>query len=414
MRWSSAISLHPGSIIETGKTLLSIGYLRETNGGFTVSVLEHDTTTISKDGVTVERDVEWKDAGVVCTLDFWSDDDTVATVTVVDRFPDDLPVEAVGFKDGMEPNEGETTDRAVNVTQTVSTEPTRVVYGVKLSTSVDGIRLDEPTITSVEDVDFVWTDGASNGGVSAEADSSPSRGTAPSQSPGTTERAGPTDAAGSSESAAPDDRWEPAERTDSSAWVDPPDAATETDSTDSADSVDSAGSQPEYGSIFSRFRRVYGRRSARAGDPSNRRRAAETDGGSTETIAVTPVETDRTDPAEGTTADAQPPDDPSRKPELTGLDRLRDRVEEVADCVESLETLEELERDVDTLSTRTTEHDEALETLQQTVLTLETELTAVDETVRAVRRDQEALRAELDELHAFRESMARFFAQQER
>lgn len=380
-------------------------------------------TTVSRDEVTVRRELEVKEEGLVGTLVLSTVDGTVGSVRVRNEFPGDLPVEAVGFKNDAEPDQGNATERAVTFTQTVGSEPVRVVFGVKLSSPPPTIDMDDPVIESVEPSDFVWTDEAE---VNAVGDAD-------------------VNAVGE----------EDVNAVGADVRVDASDAGI--GMTDAVD--DSAG-------LFERFRRVYGRRSGAYSASNDRSLPAETDGGAT--AAVTRQEPDETDgdpeledggsAASDHSVPVETPDpcgephadaDPTAHDELpsvdsagdrddriaerlraiegltyedrtstdtdtstsvpaleTRLDRIEEQVEDVVECAESLEDLRALEDEVDTVAGRLDSQADAVETVQESVLAIESELTTVTATVGEMRAEIETLRATVEQLESFREALA--------
>lgn len=110
-----------------------------------------DETTVSNEIIEVTRRLRQKGDGIVGVLELRSTGPKpVVMVHVVDEFPFDLPVEAVGYNSEAEPEAGSITPQGASIRQTVRDEPIEVQYGIKLSEPVDDLAFDPPTIRAVE------------------------------------------------------------------------------------------------------------------------------------------------------------------------------------------------------------------------------------------------------------------------
>lgn len=163
---------------------------------------DSNETTASHEDVTVTRSIESTDGGLVGTVRIRStSSEPVVLVHVVDEFPADLPVEAVGFQNGEAPDSGEITPQRASMKQAVEDEPVRIRYGLKLSEPVEGVELGPPVIRGVETAAMTRSKaspsdgGGPSSGDSETPDSSGSSSSTPSGSAGGT----PGPAAGGAE-----------------------------------------------------------------------------------------------------------------------------------------------------------------------------------------------------------------------
>lgn len=114
-----------------------------------------EEVSVSNDAVTVTRLLRKKDDGIVGTIEITpTGQRPVVLVHVVDEFPADLPVEAVGFKADREPEMGNVTPQQVSIKQTVENNSVQIEYGIMLSEPVEMVQFDPPTIQGVETADM--------------------------------------------------------------------------------------------------------------------------------------------------------------------------------------------------------------------------------------------------------------------
>lgn len=108
-----------------------------------------DTTSVSRDGVTVERELEGRDDGIIVTLDLHADVSGPLRVEVSDEFPADLPAEQAGFNVEHEPDDGDLSLERAEIRHTVEDEPARIVYAIRLSAPVGPVEFEDPVIEDV-------------------------------------------------------------------------------------------------------------------------------------------------------------------------------------------------------------------------------------------------------------------------
>ena len=113
-------------------------------------VYHEDVKTVSRDGVTVERELVCKEAGIEGTFEIESRRDGPVEVQVVDEFPRYFPIDDVAFRPSETPDDGDISQEQVSVTQTIVDDPVRVKYGIVPSEPVAEVRWSAPTIQRVE------------------------------------------------------------------------------------------------------------------------------------------------------------------------------------------------------------------------------------------------------------------------
>lgn len=110
-----------------------------------------DRTVVSNENVDVTRRLVRKGGGLIGVVEIRpTGQKPVAMVHVVDRFPEDLPIEAVGFSAEAGPEAGDITPRRASIKQTVEDEPVEIHYGIKLSGPVESVEFGPPEIRTVE------------------------------------------------------------------------------------------------------------------------------------------------------------------------------------------------------------------------------------------------------------------------
>lgn len=115
--------------------------------------------TISE-GVEVQRTLSVDGDELVGVLEIRSNRADAAVVHLVDEFPLELPVRSAAFTTGARPMTGVITlDNAV-LRQPVDEDPVRVGYRLSLTTAVDEVWFDPPTILGVEPVEFTTSGGS--------------------------------------------------------------------------------------------------------------------------------------------------------------------------------------------------------------------------------------------------------------
>jgi predicted nucleic acid-binding Zn-ribbon protein len=112
-----------------------------------------DVKTVSRDGVTVERELLCTDAGIRGSFEIDSRRDGPVEVRIVDELPQYFPIDDVAFRPVETPEYGDISEREVSVTQRVGGRTVRVEYGIVPSEPVAEIRWSAPTIQRVESVD---------------------------------------------------------------------------------------------------------------------------------------------------------------------------------------------------------------------------------------------------------------------
>jgi methyl-accepting chemotaxis protein len=130
----------------------------------TTTTPRNDETTVSQNGVIVRRELREVEDGVVGAIELQSTREAIVLVHVVDEFPADLPIDAVGFKHGTEPDFGDITTQGVSIKQTLTDDPVRIEYGLKLSEPVGELRFTQPTIRDMETAAFTRSAAAQTGG----------------------------------------------------------------------------------------------------------------------------------------------------------------------------------------------------------------------------------------------------------
>lgn len=113
--------------------------------------LSTDETTVRGDDVAVTRHLRMRDEKIICRIEIQPiSQKPEAMVHVVDEFPHFLPIDAVGFKSDLKPDDGDISLHQVSIKQTVETEPVEIVYGIKLAEPVESVEFDAPTVQEVD------------------------------------------------------------------------------------------------------------------------------------------------------------------------------------------------------------------------------------------------------------------------
>jgi polyhydroxyalkanoate synthesis regulator phasin len=112
-----------------------------------------DPVEVSGDEVTLEREPEFRDEGVVLTYRLRPETEDSYAVTIADAVPEPLPAESAGFHPENEPADWAFDDRALYFEAVVPREGERiVVFGVALAdTDESEVELAEPTVEAVEE-----------------------------------------------------------------------------------------------------------------------------------------------------------------------------------------------------------------------------------------------------------------------
>lgn len=330
---------------------------------------DSNETTASHEDVTVTRSIESTDGGLVGTVTIRStSEEPVVLVHVVDEFPADLPVEAVGFQNGEGPDSGEITPRRASMKQAVEDEPVRIRYGLKLSERVEGVELGPPVIRGVETAAMTRSKapqsdgGEPSSGDSETPDSSSSSSSTPSGSAGGT----PGPAASETGRRATDGGEDGSDRRSVEARIDWLSArvgefAAYTDALEEL--IDEHGTAPEF------IDRIEG-----------------------EVDSLDERLDDVDDRVEGLQDRA---------------DEIESGVEEDVDRIEG--TLEDHSAEHDSLEGRIDDLDTELEEVRESVRSVEGDVADVSEEVGAMREDLAAVRAEVDRLSEMGESLADVF-----
>jgi predicted nucleic acid-binding Zn-ribbon protein len=109
-------------------------------------------TTVSDEGVRVERTLVVRDEGVVGTVRLDAQRPEPVVVTVVDPFPADIAVEEAGFRRDAAPDDGSVDGERARIRTLVEDESVEVSYGVALSEPTDGEAFSGPRVEAVEPV----------------------------------------------------------------------------------------------------------------------------------------------------------------------------------------------------------------------------------------------------------------------
>lgn len=129
----------------------------------TTSVI--DETAVSDDDVIITRQLAESDDRITGTIEIQpTGENPVVLVHVVDEFPADLPIGAVGFNPDQGPEMGDVTPQRASIKQTVETESVRIEYGIKLDEPVETIQFDPPTIRAVETAEMTRSTAAQTDG----------------------------------------------------------------------------------------------------------------------------------------------------------------------------------------------------------------------------------------------------------
>lgn len=110
-----------------------------------------DAVQITTDSVSLEREPEFRDEGVVLTYRLETDTGDPEVVTVSDVVPAPLPTESAGFHPDNEPVDWDLEDRALSFETVVPRQGERIiVFGVALADATPSdVVLSEPVIESV-------------------------------------------------------------------------------------------------------------------------------------------------------------------------------------------------------------------------------------------------------------------------
>lgn len=106
--------------------------------------------TVSDNDVVVQRALTYKDGWIIGMVQIESFRQERVLVHVVDEFPDSLPVETTGFKRGIKRKLNEISAQEAAIKLAVEDEPVTVTYGIKLAETVGEVEFDPPTIQHVE------------------------------------------------------------------------------------------------------------------------------------------------------------------------------------------------------------------------------------------------------------------------
>ncbi|PSP76675.1 hypothetical protein BRC70_01180, partial [Halobacteriales archaeon QH_6_68_27] len=116
-------------------------------------VYHEDVKTVSRDEVTVERELVCEAAGITGQFEVASRRDDPVRVRVVDDLPEYFPIDDVAFEPERAPDGGDISENRVAATQVVADEPVRIRYGIVPSEPVAEVRWSAPTVESVEPVE---------------------------------------------------------------------------------------------------------------------------------------------------------------------------------------------------------------------------------------------------------------------
>jgi len=336
---------------------------------------DSNETTASHEDVTVTRSIESTEGGLVGTVRIRStSEEPVVLVHVVDEFPADLPVEAVGFQNGEGPDSGNITPRRASMKQAVEDEPVRIRYGLKLSEPVEGVELGPPAIRGVETAAMTRSKASpSDGGERSSGDSetpesSSSSSSTPSGSAGGTP--GPT-ASGTEERVT--DGGDGSDRRSVEARIDWLSArvgefAAYTDALEEL--IDEHGTAPEF------IERIEGE------------------------VASLDDRLDDVDDRVGSLRDRADDIESSVEDDVDRIDADIDRVED---------TLADHSAERDALEGRIDDLESELGEVRESVRSVEGNVSEVSEEVSAMREDIEAVRSEVDRLSEMGESLADVF-----
>lgn len=116
---------------------------------------ELEAAAVTRDRVTLEREPELREQGIVLTYRLELSEGDPATVTVVDEIPTELPIEEVGFHDDHAPANWTLEDRTLTVETVVPAEGERVVmFGIPGAGEAAGsASFSSPEISAVEALD---------------------------------------------------------------------------------------------------------------------------------------------------------------------------------------------------------------------------------------------------------------------
>ena len=166
-------------------------------------ISDNKTATVSANGILVERTLSVEDGWVVGTIQVESISQRPDVVHVVEEFPDDLPVESVGFKRDDPPSDGEITPQRVSVRLPVEDDAVSVDFGIELADPVSDVAFEEPLIERVDAADpsnsVAQTDGGENPAAQTDGDAA----TAAPQSADGSGATGGTDAPEGADGASP-------------------------------------------------------------------------------------------------------------------------------------------------------------------------------------------------------------------
>ena len=116
-------------------------------------VYHEDVKTVSRDGVTVERELVCEEAGITGQFAVTSRRDDPVRVRVVDDLPEYFPIDDVAFEAESAPDSGDISTERVAATRVVADEPVRIRYGIVPSEPVAEVRWSAPTVERVEPVE---------------------------------------------------------------------------------------------------------------------------------------------------------------------------------------------------------------------------------------------------------------------
>lgn len=113
-----------------------------------------DPVQVSRDAVTLDREIEVRDEGVVVTYRLAAGDEEAVSATVVDAVPEDLPTADAGFHPENEPYEWSLEDREVAFETVVPDEGERiVVFGIAVGEDgPEDVEFADPELSAVDPV----------------------------------------------------------------------------------------------------------------------------------------------------------------------------------------------------------------------------------------------------------------------
>lgn len=121
-------------------------------------VYHEDVKTVSRDGVTVERELVCREAGITGSFEVTSRRDDPVQIQVVDELPEYFPIDSVAFEPDSAPDSGDISKSRVVATQVVAEDTVRIRYGIVPSEPVAEVRWSAPTIQHVESVEAADAD----------------------------------------------------------------------------------------------------------------------------------------------------------------------------------------------------------------------------------------------------------------